>query len=60
MKNHLGARKWACTTAGMAGLFLAASPAFATVAAVPEPSVLGLLAAGAIAGGILYLRKRRK
>lgn len=39
------------------------APAFATlppVASVPEPSLAALMGAAAIAGGIIYLRNRRK
>ncbi|GIK84527.1 MAG: hypothetical protein BroJett026_00080 [Betaproteobacteria bacterium] len=46
--------------AALAGL-LASSPALATVPLpVPEPGVFELLAAGAIAGAIVWARNRRK
>jgi len=39
----------------------AATPAWATVSLpVPEPGVLELLAAGAVAGAIVWARSRRK
>lgn len=41
-------------------LALAGTHAFATTALVPEPDALGLLAAGAIAGLVVWIRKRRR
>jgi len=39
----------------------AATPAWATVSLpIPEPGVLELLAAGAVAGAIVWVRNRRK
>lgn len=58
MKSKIGKGMAGAMGAGL--LSMVAMPAFATVASVPEPSVLGLLAAAGIAGGILYLRGRRK
>ncbi|MGB5305038.1 MAG: PEP-CTERM sorting domain-containing protein [Gammaproteobacteria bacterium] len=44
-----------------AGILFATVPAFgAEPMAVPEPSLLGLLVAGGIAGAIIAIRKRRK
>jgi len=41
-------------------LALASSHAMATTALVPEPDALGLLAAGAVAGLVVWIRKRRR
>jgi hypothetical protein len=53
-------KKLSCLVLSVAGL-VAALPAFATVAnPVSEPGIVELLAAGAIAGLVVWVRNRRK
>jgi hypothetical protein len=49
--------RWVALFAGL----VAAAPAFATVSIpIPEPGMLELLAAGVVAGVIVWARNRRK
>jgi hypothetical protein len=41
-------------------LALASAPVLATAAQAPEPDTIGLLAAGAVAGLVAWIRKRRR
>ncbi len=41
-------------------LALASTQALATNTVVPEPDTIGLLAAGAVAGLVAWIRKRRR
>jgi len=41
-------------------LALASTQALATINPMPEPDTIGLLAAGAVAGLVAWIRKRRR